>query len=180
MLLFAGIASVRTQFSCDPPGQTEASDETGLCHFVLCHGVGIHQPEQPLSPRLVQQGGNFLAFGFELLSLLVAWPGVESIFQCPHVVVHGASLLCSDTPYHTLPGIATGKGENYQFRHIFFSLGLMTLFFVDSGAIRNLSSQLLTMAFLTRMVLAQRVPFLFTAAQILRGASLSVLHFSPL
>ena len=57
----------------------------------------------------------------------------------------------------------------------------MALFFVDSGAIRNLSSQLLTMAFLTRMVLAQRVPFLFTAAQILRGAPLSVLHFfSPL
>ena len=37
------------------------------------------------------------------------------------------------------------------------------------------------MAFLTRMVLAQRVPFLFTAAQILRGTPLSVLHFfSPL
>ena len=34
--------------------------------------------------------------------------------RLPSVIVHGASLLCSDTPYHTLPGIATGSGENYQ------------------------------------------------------------------
>ena len=70
---------------------------------------------------LIQQGRNFLTHGYELLSLRLTWFGVEPIFQCPHVVVHGASLLCSDTPYHTLPGIATGKGENYQFRHIFFT-----------------------------------------------------------
>ena len=57
----------------------------------------------------------------------------------------------------------------------------MALLFVDSGAIRSLSSQPLTTAFLTRMVLAQRIPSLFTAAQILRGAPLSILHFfSPL
>ena len=62
-----------------------------------------------------------------------------------------------------------------------FSIGLTALLFVDTGAIRSLSSQPLTTAFLTRMVLAQRVPSLFTAAQILRDAPLSVLHFfSPL
>ena len=181
LFLSVGIAAVGTEFRYDSPGQTETCDEAGQCHFLLSQGVGIYQPKELLSALLVQQGGNFLAFSFKLLSLLITWPGVESIFQCFHVVAHGASLLCSDTPYHTLAGIATGSGENYQFRHIFFSLGLTALLFVDSGAIRNLSSQPLTTAFLTRMVLAQRVPFLFTAAQILRGAPLSVLHFfSPL
>ena len=58
-----------------------------------------------------------------------------------------------------------------------FSIGLTALLFADTGAIRSLSSPPLTTAFLTRMVLAQRVPSLFTAAQILRGAPLSVLHF---
>ena len=63
----------------------------------------------------------------------------------------------------------------------YFLLGLTILHFVDTGAIHNLSSQPLTTAFLTRMVLVQRVSFLFTAAQILCGAPLSVLHFfSPL
>lgn len=47
-----------------------------------------------------------------------------------------------------------------------FSIGLTALLFVDTGAIRSLSSPPLTTAFLTRMVLAQRVPSLFTAAQI--------------
>lgn len=68
---------------------------------------------------LIQQGKDFLAFGFKLLPLLIVWLGVESIFQCPHVVVHSASRLCSDTPYHTPAGISTSNSESYQFRHIF-------------------------------------------------------------
>ncbi len=83
-------------------------------------------------PSLSSWAEDLLAHGFELLSLLIAWLGVESIFQCPHVVVHGASLLCSGTPYHTLVGIATGSGENYQFRHIFFRSVLVGVHFAGS------------------------------------------------
>ena len=68
---------------------------------------------------LIQQGRNFLTHGYELLSLRLTWFGVEPIFQCPHVVVHGESLLRSDTPYHTPAGISTSNIESYQFRHIF-------------------------------------------------------------
>ena len=114
------------------PGWTEACDRADQRYVLLCQGVGVHQPKELLPPLLVQLGRDLLTHGFELLSLLIAWLGVESIFQCPHVVVHGASLLCSGTPYHTLVGIATGSGENYQFRHIFFRSVLVGVHFAGS------------------------------------------------
>ena len=121
-LLFVGIVALRPQFHGNSPGQAEAGNEATQCYFFLCHCESIHQPEQLFPAFFVQQGGNFLAFCFELSALLLFLRfGVEPVLQCPHVFVHGLSLPRSDKPYHRPEEIFTTSRKNYQFRHIFFT-----------------------------------------------------------
>lgn len=95
LFLIVVVAAMCTEFRCDSLGEAKARGNAVERHFLLGHGVGIHQPEQLLSPRLVQQGGDLLAFGFELLALLTAWFGVEPLLQCLHVVVHSVSSFAA-------------------------------------------------------------------------------------
>ena len=133
-LPFVGTAALRPQFHGNPPGWAEAGNEATQCYFFLCHCVSIHQPEQFLFAFLVQQSGNLLALRFQLPALFTVWPGCEPSLQCSHVVVYGASLLCSDTTYHRLAETAMGNGESYQNRHIFLRCAAGP-FFGNTGAI---------------------------------------------
>ncbi len=112
LLMFIEIAAIHTQLRCDPPGRMRAGDETLQRHLLLYHRAAF-------SSLLVQRGRNLLALCLKISALLLVRFGRESVLHCPYVVIYGVPLLRSDTPYHTSAGIATGNGENYQFRHVF-------------------------------------------------------------
>ena len=109
-----------------PHGQPEPGFEAGLGKVCFQLVLRIHQAHQLPPLRLIQTVPHLLTgvFNFFLQLAEVRGPEVAPV-QFAHVVAHVCRLLCSNTQYPNLRGIASGFDHSYQIVIICRGLSLL-------------------------------------------------------